>query len=197
MRLLTLYPTQMASWKHNGRASDIFSLGCVLLEIVVLHDQGTLQHMRLNRSADPAFHANLGRVDAWFEGPSPKSTSSRHSYLISEIKSMLAHDPEVRPTAQELLIRVTGYDISQMITSKHSVFGDCCRGHFVSPQQRERDRYMYTSAITDLRSDLQRAHEDLAEKDNQIIRVVEEHTATSAQLLDEQVSCSIGGAEQH
>jgi serine/threonine protein kinase len=185
----------MAVWKPNGRASDIFSLGCVLLEIAVLHDQGTLQHMRLNRSADPAFQANLDRVDAWVGGRSPQPSSFRRAYLVSEIKSMLAHDPEVRPTAKELLIRVTGYDVSQMLTAKHSVFGDCCRSHFISYKEHKRDRLGYKNTIASLRADLQRARDELSEKESEIVMVVEKHTASSAQLLEVQVYCKIRGIE--
>jgi serine/threonine protein kinase len=187
----------MATWKPNGRASDIFSLGCVLLEIVVLHEQGTLHQMRLNRSPDPAFQANLDRVDAWMTDSSPRSPSSLHARLVSEVKSMLVHDPEERPTARELLIRVTGYDVSQMITSKHSVFGDCCRSQFVLSKEHERDRLGYTNTIASLRSDLQRARDELSEKESQIVMFVEKHTASSLQLLEEQVGCGTGGLEQH
>jgi hypothetical protein len=110
---------------------------------------------------------------------------------------MLAHDPEVRPSAKELLIRVTGYDVSQMITSKHSIFGDCCRSHFISSKEHERDKLGYTNTIASLSADLQRARNELTEKESEIVMVVEKHTVLSAQLLKEQVGCKIRGIEHH
>jgi serine/threonine protein kinase len=187
----------MAAWKRNGRASDMFSLGCVLLETLVLHDQGTLQQLQLNRSSDPAFHANLDRVDVWFEGPSPKPSSPRIASLKSEIKSMLARDPQMRPTAKELFLRVTGYDLAQMITAKHSVFGDCCRSNFMSLKERDREKLGYTNAISHMRSDLERAHEDLIEMKEQTTRVVKEHTNASAQLRLAQAGSDIGSTCRH
>jgi hypothetical protein len=164
----------------------------VLLEVAVLHDQGTLQQLRLNRSADPAFHANLDRIDAWFKGPSPTAWSSRRAYLVSEIKSMMARDPEVRPTAKELLIRVTGYDVAHMIKAKHSLFGDCCRGNFMSSKEREREKLGYTNTINHIRSDLQRAYENLTEKNQQGTRVIEEYRVISARLRVAQAGFKIG-----
>jgi serine/threonine protein kinase len=182
----------MAAWKRNGRASDMFSLGCVLLEILVLHDQGTLRQLHLNRSSDPAFHANLDRVDVWFEGPSPKRSSTRRASLKSEIKSMLARDPQMRPRAKELFLRVTNYELAHMITAKHSVFGDCCRSNFMSLEKREREKL-----INHMRSDLERAHEDLIEMKERNTRVVKEHTNTSAQLRLAQAGSNIRSTCRH
>jgi serine/threonine protein kinase len=183
----------MAAWKRSGRASDIFSLGCVLLEIVILHEQGTLRHVRLNRSADPAFHANLDRVNAWFSGPLAKPPSTRRAHLVSEITSMLARNHEVRPVAKELLIRVTGYDLAQTVPSKYSLFGDCCRGHFMSSRQMKR----HTDTITRMDSDLQRAHDELAEKKKQMIRVTEEHAISAPWLHEGQAGSGTGSTGKH
>jgi serine/threonine protein kinase len=187
----------MAAWKHSGRASDMFSLACVLLEIVVIHTEGTLQRLRLNRSADPAFHANLDRVDAWFVGSLPKKPSSRRVFCISEIKSMLARDPEARPTAKELLARVTGYDLARIGETKLSktrcsLFGDCCRNDFVASKKIE----SYTDTIDRMSSDLQRAHEELAQKEGQMNSFVKERTALIQRFYEERVSFVIGSTEK-
>jgi serine/threonine protein kinase len=175
----------------------MFSLGCVLLEILVLHDQGTLQQLQLNHSSDPAFHANLDRVDGWFEGPSPKPSSPRRASLKSEIKSMLARDPQMRPIAKELFLRVTGYDLAQMITAKHSVFGDCCRSNFMSLEKREREKLGYTNTINHMRSDLERAKEHLIEMKEQMERDSHEHACTSRQLRSAQAGSNIESTCRH
>jgi serine/threonine protein kinase len=145
---------QVFAWQPNGRAADIFSLGCVLLEIVVLHDQGMLHHMHTNRSPHPSFHANLDRVDTWLQSPKRLSWSRRRAHLVVEIKSMLAYDPAMRPNARQLLTEIVGYDLSQMTTSKHSVFGTCCRKQLMSLRERQDLVSSHEKAITELQKAL-------------------------------------------
>jgi serine/threonine protein kinase len=182
---------QVAAWKPNGRAADIFSLGCILLEISVLHDQGTLHHMRQNRSADPSFHANLNSVDAWLSGPVPRPWSARRVHLVQEIKAMLTRDPALRPTAKQLLVRVTGYDLAHASTSGYSLFSDCCKSQFIRIKDHERDIARYKRNINNLISDNEWAHTQL--KDSQILnrRIAEERDNCKQQLLDAQVSTEI------
>jgi serine/threonine protein kinase len=188
---------QMAEWKPSGRASDMFSLGCVLLEVVILHDQGTLQHVRLTRSKDPSFHANLDRVDTWLEGPSPKPLSFRRAYLVSEIKSMLANDPEARPTAKELLIGVAGYDQAQMIQSKHSLFGDCCRSYFMSPKEKKREISKCTDTIVGLRFDVQDTVGEQSQKDEDLRWAIRDRSDLWETLIEEKVDFKTESTKEH
>jgi hypothetical protein len=107
----------------------MFSLGCILLEIMVLHERGTLDHIRQHRSPDPSFHANLDQREIWCSTQT-QAISYRRRCLAEEVKSMLMEEPSARPTAEQLLIRVTGYDLSHMTNSKHSIFRECCRSNF-------------------------------------------------------------------
>ena len=118
---------QVAEWEPNGRAADIFSLGCILLEILTLDQEGTLDRLRATRSTkNTAYYANLDRVNGWI--PLRDDVSPIDYNLIKEIRAMLSHNPNQRPSAQSLLERLRYCDmISSGTTEAHSVFGSCCR----------------------------------------------------------------------
>ncbi|KAH7402706.1 kinase-like domain-containing protein [Pyrenochaeta sp. MPI-SDFR-AT-0127] len=131
------FAPEMAQWKACGRAADMFSLGCVLLEIITLHRTGTLEHIRQNRSADPSFHANLNNVNTWLNCPNVK-LSPRGNLLQRNLRNMLSVDPDHRPTAEELLISLTGNDMKSSYQSKPSIFGICCRGALISHKEHQK-----------------------------------------------------------
>lgn len=170
----------MNAWKPNGRAADIFSLGCVLLEIVVLHDQGTLHYMQTHRSPHPSFHANLDRVDAWLKGTDPQPWSRRRAHLVQDIKSMLAHDPSMRPTAKQLLLETTGYDVFQTMNSSYSIFGKCCRSRVITIRQHEKDQ---ADSIARFMTELGTAREALEEEQWEKSRLAAEY---ERQIADHQ-----------
>ncbi|KAH7092086.1 kinase-like domain-containing protein, partial [Paraphoma chrysanthemicola] len=100
------FAPEVAAWEPNERAADIFSLACLMLEIVVLHTDGTLDALRrLRTSRDRSFfQANLDTIDIWLAEwiVLDTNTSPRRSHLMWEIRGMLARDPKRRPTAPEL-----------------------------------------------------------------------------------------------
>jgi serine/threonine protein kinase len=114
----------------------MFSLGCVLLEIVTLHDRGTLQHIRQNRSSDPSFHANLDYVETWLE-QTAKPVSPRRYCLLNEIRHMLTRDAFQRPSARNLLLRISGCDVLAITTSKPSMFCDLCSSSLILRSEHE------------------------------------------------------------
>jgi serine/threonine protein kinase len=125
----------MARRDPCGRAADIFSLGCVLLEILVIHRCGTLKYIRLNRSKDPCFHANLDRFDGWLQDCLQGAPSMPKNFLNSEIKRMLVANPSERPVISELL-----FSFSAAETASHgffTIFGSCCKGVLVSQKQQQ------------------------------------------------------------
>ncbi|KAG9201718.1 hypothetical protein G6514_005334 [Epicoccum nigrum] len=119
--------TQVAEWEPNGRASDIFSLGCILLEILTLDQEGSLDRLRANRSTkNTAYHANLDRINDWI--PLREDVSPIDYNLIKEIRAMLSRSPNQRPSAQGLLERLEYCDKLSSDTDKaHSIFDSCCR----------------------------------------------------------------------
>ncbi|CAO2657297.1 Nn.00g034230.m01.CDS01 [Neocucurbitaria sp. VM-36] len=131
------FSPEVAAWKPNGRASDMFSLGCVLLEILVLHQTGSLEQIRKNCSFNSPYHDNLDNLDKWLN--CPDINVSPKDYLLQwEIRVMLSKDPAKRPTAQQLLMSLACSEISRQDISQPSLFGDCCRDTYISRQQHEK-----------------------------------------------------------
>lgn len=142
---------QVADWQKNGRAADMFSLGCVLLEIIVLHAHGTLKRIRDNRpNPNPAFHANLKSLDKWL--PFSDACSPRDHHLVKEVRGMLSKDPSLRPTAQDLLRRLSLAD-EMMEPEGSSVFGECCRLKYVSPEMHREQLRIGEEKIKSLRAE--------------------------------------------
>jgi serine/threonine protein kinase len=123
-------------WQPNGRAADIFSLACVLLEIAVLHEQGSLEHIRKHRSADPSFHKNLQNVGIWCM-PLEQSISVPRLLVVQDIRRMLSRDPEARPEARKLFLRMCLYDYISKIVRSPGILDDCC---IIAPWPAEQDQ---------------------------------------------------------
>jgi hypothetical protein len=153
----------------------------------VLHERGTLDHIRRQRSGDPSFHANLGAVDAWCT-PFRPPRSVRRSRVMQEISSMLVKDASIRPTARQLLVRTTGYDLAEVIISKHSIFGNCCKSLFISTEQREADMLSNKSKIEHLQIDLQRTRTKLDEEQQKISDLIEQCGTAEERLVKEKAS---------
>ncbi|KAJ4982789.1 serine threonine kinase [Stagonosporopsis vannaccii] len=144
------FAPEVADWQKNGRAADIFSLGCVLLEIIVLHADGTLKRIRDNRpKPNPAFHANLNSLDTWL--PFSDGCTSREHQLIKEVRAMLSKNPQQRPIAQELLRRLILANELRM-PGEPSIFGDCCRVEYVPSEQQEKQLRIREGKTKELKS---------------------------------------------
>jgi serine/threonine protein kinase len=159
----------------------MFSLGCVLLEVVVLHERGTLEHIRQNRSPDPSFHANLSTVSLWC-APLWSPQSVRRSNLVQEIRSLLERDPANRPNAKQLLIRITGYDLSALTTSNQSVFGNCCKNRFVAVEQCQADALLHKTEVESLQLELKRSNLRLEEQVKDRVSLIHQLEVANAEL---------------
>ncbi|KAF2031314.1 kinase-like protein [Setomelanomma holmii] len=136
------FAPEVASWQPNGRVADVCSLDCILLEIITLHDRGTLDHIRHNRSSDPAFHENLDQVSTWCRLSIGTTFQRRRLlwYIRQEVMALLEKDPMARLTAKQLLHRCVGYDCAEADSHGASVFGDCCRHHIIFAKDLEEER---------------------------------------------------------
>lgn len=130
------FAPEVARFLPSGRAADIFSLGCILLEIVTLNAEGTLNGLRALRTAqDGSFQANLQNIDYWFNFPKSSPGGRRFQHLLLQIKQMLAEDPQLRPTTGKIHELLTVLD--QFLASSVSgpLFGNCCSTPFISRQE--------------------------------------------------------------
>lgn len=110
---------------HETEKADIFSLGCVFLEIITFmlkkkpHDfvkhRSSKQKTNTggkNSRTDSSFHANLDKVDTWIE--MLEKSSFEHDddafraipLILNLVRSMLSRVPDVRPTARDVRDRL-------------------------------------------------------------------------------------------
>ncbi|KAI0602435.1 kinase-like domain-containing protein [Biscogniauxia sp. FL1348] len=104
----------------NPQAADIFSLGCVILELITLQMKRQTRSFAAHRAAkhktpgrggavlDSSFHKNLGQVESWMAGLA-KDAAKKDDQVFRGIAPtlqlaawMLAVPPNERPTAQEV-----------------------------------------------------------------------------------------------
>jgi hypothetical protein len=94
---------EVAAYKSSGRSSDIFSLGCVFLEILAVgtgrSSQEDLKILRPN--GDKSYQANLCMIDQWLDVKGDHSTV--YKLLLAEVRRMLNLDPVSRPTVRQVV----------------------------------------------------------------------------------------------
>jgi serine/threonine protein kinase len=101
-------------YERRGRSADIFSLGCVLIEIMTViigaHPQD-FADFRRGEGQDESFHANLSKVTSWTDGlvePVGMCVLDRYTFVL--VKKMIEHDPAARPTASALQVESMAYN---------------------------------------------------------------------------------------
>ncbi|KAJ9661125.1 hypothetical protein H2201_006676 [Coniosporium apollinis] len=119
------FAPEVAAFKANGRAADMFSLGCIFLEMLLqLVKPAHVDGFRALRPEDDhSFQANLHMQHQWYELLDIRGSVLQR--LLAEIKMMIAVEPNQRPTAVELvehltLIRGFGKEGDPML------WGACC-----------------------------------------------------------------------
>ncbi|KAH7120969.1 kinase-like domain-containing protein [Dendryphion nanum] len=94
----------------RGFKADIFSLGCVFLEIIATllstrcnNERSALEDARCKGTEDEAFHANIESVQNWLNNlnkhPEDPDDITQPNTII---RSMLNEDPETRPSAHQV-----------------------------------------------------------------------------------------------
>ncbi|CAI9637321.1 hypothetical protein GT037_008251 [Alternaria burnsii] len=121
--------------ERSGRASDMFSLGCVLLETVIFDRDGTLQRLRPESpSTRFVYHENLDKLNEWL--PLPEDLSLAKNQMCLVFRSLLSKLPEMRPVADEVASQTSFYD-NLIENAQDRVFSDCCRKSSFTKQQFE------------------------------------------------------------
>jgi serine/threonine protein kinase len=118
--VLDYYAPECQDWARSfkkgqiGRPSDIWSLGCIMAEIVTFMVQGSagLEAFDKQRTYGPfsTFHATGAehdKVTQWIRDLAQKTSSGQVRELASLIETMLYIDQQRRPAAWDVLSRVT------------------------------------------------------------------------------------------
>ncbi|KAK4101037.1 hypothetical protein N658DRAFT_567061 [Parathielavia hyrcaniae] len=118
-------PTNMHASASSPQAADIFSLGCLILELLSFlfkkHGKPFAAHRAAKHKSagrggavpDSSFHKNLGQVDSWMKHLAKDAAKKKDepvfrgvAPLLSVVEHMLAFYPSERPSASEVRARV-------------------------------------------------------------------------------------------
>ncbi|KAH8723475.1 kinase-like domain-containing protein [Phaeosphaeriaceae sp. PMI808] len=120
------------SLMHDTEKADVFSLGCVFIEIITFmlkkkpHDfvkhRSSKQKINTggkNSRTDSSFHANLEKVETWLE--ILEKASFEHDddvfraipHILDLVHSMLSRAPAIRPTARDVRDKLLSIILSE------------------------------------------------------------------------------------
>ena len=164
------FSPEAANWSPTGRPSDIFSLGCVFLEMVYsASTQTSLQVLdQLRPEADASgrsYQANLAKLPQWthIDGA---GHLTRH--LLCDIRAMLARDKDARPTAADLSAEFGVLGRLSYNPQEDLLYGSCC-SHFLNERMKER---LKNSA---LEKEIHGLKSELTKSYNSVNRLVEKN----------------------
>ena len=94
------FAPEMASYAPTGRAADIFSMGCIFLEMITLCIGYTLDlTLSLREKNDRSFQSNLETIKQWFKFGRIYSRDPPDEHFLGLVRTMMRADPNERPTA--------------------------------------------------------------------------------------------------
>jgi hypothetical protein len=131
------FAPEVARFAPSGRAADVFSMGCIFFEIMILCIGHTLRlSMLLRAMNDKSFQSNLDNVEFWLvedyrKGPGDAAVIDE--YLLGLVRSMMDAEAHKRPTAgmvERDIALISGlssiYDSTHALYQEQSVHRDCC-----------------------------------------------------------------------
>ncbi|KAF2124893.1 kinase-like protein [Dothidotthia symphoricarpi CBS 119687] len=120
-------PPEVADWKKRNWSADIWSMGCVFLEMAAaLHGHDVMwvrTYYEGHHTRKTHFHANSEATEqllSEFEA----SWDEKEKILLTWIRSMMAEDREARPTAARVIELITSVD--EPDCSPTTFCGICC-----------------------------------------------------------------------
>jgi len=95
------FAPEVSAFEPNGRSADIFSLGCIFLEMVASSNKYSLFSLKHIRQArDCSFQANIESVIEWLDRFI--SIELIDTFLMGLVRLMLRPKPQTRPTALQV-----------------------------------------------------------------------------------------------
>lgn len=140
------FAPEVAQYEPNGRSADIFSLGCVFLEIVGLCNGYSLEYLKgLRPNKDHSFHANLNSILHWFNFSPIDVESPADQQLMALVREMLAWAARDRPTAVSIDTRLRLIGTLRRPRPPALLWGNCCA---VESESVKQFQYRQVSPVT-------------------------------------------------
>ncbi|KAF2190329.1 kinase-like protein [Zopfia rhizophila CBS 207.26] len=169
------FAPEVANWGGTGRAADIFSLGCVFLEMFCSCTLAeTLSHifpffLLIKDPKGAHFQANIDHIHSRLFPSLVSYVRGRvQQHLLLEIKHMLSVDPKARPTAAVLKTNLGLVDGFRKRNTddwgEWPIHGKCC----LPVQAKRRPLYEGEQQIEDLKKQVEYLRKRLYERDRQV-----------------------------
>jgi serine/threonine protein kinase len=131
------FAPEVARFEPSGRAADIFSMGCIFFEIMILCIECSLDlSVTLRSRNDRSFQSNLDNVKVWLiedDWSDPQDTPSIEEYLSGLVGSMMDVEVDKRPTASivewDVAIisgKCSAYRSLYESSKEPGIYRDCC-----------------------------------------------------------------------
>ncbi|KAF2794124.1 kinase-like protein [Melanomma pulvis-pyrius CBS 109.77] len=114
--------------KKRNSSTDIFSLGCVFFEMLVVVKGFTREELRAafyQSTETRVFHRNSVSAQHWLSGRLHEDNTSPNKSPPQLISAMLSMSPESRPQADTIYHILSSYTTSAIPTTKYC--GECCQ----------------------------------------------------------------------
>ena len=99
---------EVESWEPRGRAADVFSLGCVLMEIwSVLNGYGCNKDENRSFSSLSLFSQNITAIMNWMKDKQRSHSNEDDLFWLCICRDMLQGDPKERPKMKTIIQSIT------------------------------------------------------------------------------------------
>lgn len=137
----------MAAYQASSRPADVFSLGCVLLEMHTIAITNSLEVLRrLRKRHDRSFQANRTATIDWLGSKEWKNLLTHkaqvHDEVTAQIGEMLGEYPVERPKIGQVKKAFASLGLHPQIQSGHQFFMECCSVDRNTLEERDRTAFI-------------------------------------------------------
>jgi len=142
---------ELAHFEPRGRAADVYSLGCVFLEIdTVYHGLSLVEFDEFRmKDGDHSFHGSQGKLKEWIKKIRAQQLGKEEALdvfgILDITTKMIAEAPTERPTIGAICSTLERLELLQHGIS--SYFSKCCRENIRARDEFEELRMLSTPSL--------------------------------------------------